>query len=149
MDILSSGEVFREMAKERGMDLQEFSELAEKDEEIDRKVDQRMLDRAEGGMILEARLTGHLLDSSEKEAVKVWLEAPLEVRVERIADREDEKDIEKVKRKVVEREKSEEKRYREYYDIDLFETSFYDMILDTERNDPDEIVEKIIGWCKR
>ncbi len=144
MEILSSGEVFRDMARESDMSLEEFSQLAEKDDEIDKKLDKTMIDRASKGMILEGRLTGHLLHRSDKRAYKVWIDAPLDVRVKRIADREDHQDIEKLKEKVISREKSEAKRYKEYYDIDISDTSFYDMIIDSVENSPEEIVDKIV-----
>lgn len=144
MKLISSGEVFREMAKERDMSLQEFSDLAEKNEEIDKRLDKKMIKKAEEGTILEGRLTGHLLEKSEKDAFKIWLKAPLDVRVNRIADREMVKNKDKLKKRVVKREKSERKRYKDYYNIDLTDTSIYDMTLDSRKNSPDQIVEKII-----
>ena len=143
MEIISSGEVFREMARDRAMSLESFSDLAEENEEIDRKLDDRMIEKAEEGRILEGRLTGHLLDSSDDEAYKVWLEAPLDVRVKRITDREGE-EIEEVKVKVKKREKSERKRYQDYYGIDLLDTSIYDLVLDSDKHSPEEIVKKIM-----
>jgi len=143
MEIVSSGEVFRDMARDRGMSIEDFSDLAEENEEIDRKLDDRMLKKAKEGKILEGRLTGHLLDNSNDEAYKVWLEAPLEVRVKRITDREDE-EIEEVKEKVEKREKSERKRYQDYYGIDLLDTSIYDLVLDSDKHGPEEIVKKIM-----
>ncbi len=144
MDILSSGEVFRDMAKENDMSLEEFSQLAEESEEIDKKLDENMIDRASRGSILEGRLTGHLLHKSDKRAYKVWMEAPLDTRVKRIADRENHQNIEELREKVVRREESEAKRYKEYYDIDISDTSFYDMIIDSVENSPEEIVDKIV-----
>ncbi len=144
MYLLSSGEIFRDMAAENNMSLEEFSRTAEKDEKIDKKLDRRMIDRTEDGMILEGRLTGHLLHMSDKDAFKVWIEAPLDVRVERIADREGDDDMEELKKRVIKREKSEKSRYRSYYDIDLLETSFYDLVIDSASHDPQEIVEAIM-----
>ncbi|MBS3817169.1 MAG: cytidylate kinase family protein [Candidatus Thermoplasmatota archaeon] len=144
MEILSSGEIFREMAEERDMSLEEFSDLAEEDEEIDKKLDKRTIERAEEGMILEGRLTGHLLNMSDKSAFKVWIEASLDVRVKRIADREEVEDLEQLKKRVIKREKSEKKRYRSYYDIDLLDTSIYDAVLDSEKNRPEEIVDRVM-----
>ncbi len=148
MELLSSGEVFRAMAKERDMSLEEFSDLAETDQEIDKKLDERMVKRAEEGMILEGRLTGHLLDRSEKEAYKVWLKAPLDVRINRIADREPIEDEDRLKERVIKREKSEKKRYQEYYDIDLTDMSIYDDIIDSVKNSPKRIVKKIMEGAK-
>lgn len=144
MKLLSSGEIFREMATERDMSLEEFSQVAEKDEKIDKKLDQRMIQRAEEGMILEGRLTGHLLRMSDEEAFKIWIEAPLDVRVRRIANREGHENIEELKNQVIDREKSEKRRYRSYYDIDLLETSFYDLVIDSKSNGPEKIVDMIM-----
>ncbi len=148
MKVISSGEVFRDMAKERDMSLEEFGDLAEENEEIDKKLDQRMIERARKGTILEGRLTGHLLELSEKEAYKVWLRAPLDVRVNRIAEREEVKDKEALKNRVMKRENSEKRRYQKYYDIDLTDTSIYDVIIDSQKNSPEEIVEKMIEGAR-
>jgi len=148
MRLVSSGEVFREMADERDMSLEEFGDHAEEDEEIDKRLDKRMVQKAGEGMILEGRLTGHLLDRSEKDAFKVWLKAPLDVRVDRIADREEVKDRDTLKKRVLKREKSERKRYQKYYDIDLKDISIYDMIVDSEKNGPEMIVEKLIDGAR-
>jgi len=148
MKLVSSGEVFREMAMEKDMSLEEFSDLAEKNKGIDKKLDYRMVQKAEEGMILEGRLTGHLLARSEKEAYKVWLTAPLDVRIDRISEREGVKDKDVLKERVLKREKSEKKRYEEYYDIDLIDISIYDIIIDSENNSPESIVEKIIEGAR-
>ncbi len=145
MDIISSGEIFRDMAKECDLSLEDFSVLAEQDEKIDKELDRRMIRSAEPGKILEGRLTGHLMHDSEKDAYKVWLRAPLDVRVRRIAEREGVKqeDLPELEKRVKRREKSEEKRYRDYYDIDLFDTSFYDLVIASHDHRPEEIVERI------
>ncbi|MFP4051528.1 MAG: (d)CMP kinase [Thermoplasmata archaeon] len=150
MEMHSSGEFFREMAKERDMSLEKFGELAENNIEIDKKVDDRMINTAEPGMVLEARLTGHLMNRSEKKAFKVWIEASLDTRVRRIADREGytEDEIEELKGKVKKREASERKRYKKYYDIDINDTSFYDLVISSEDNNPEEIVEAIMEGVK-
>lgn len=150
MEMHSSGEFFRQMAKERNMTLEEFGELAENNIEIDKKVDDRMISTAEPGMVLEARLTGHLMHRSEKEAFKVWIEASLDTRVRRIAEREGytEDEKEDLKERVKKREASESKRYKKYYDIDINDTSFYDLVISSEENDPEEIVEAIMEGAK-
>lgn len=150
MDMVSSGEFFRQMADEKDMSLEEFGELAENNIEIDKKVDDRMINAAEIGMVLEARLTGHLMNRSEKDAFKVWIEASLDTRVRRIAEREDysEEEIEELQEKVSKRETSERKRYKNYYDIDINDTSFYDLVISSEENSPEEIVEAIMEGAK-
>lgn len=147
LELVSSGEVFREMAEKRGMSLNEFGRLAEEDEEIDRELDSKMLERADRGTILEGRLTGHFLKQSQKKAFKVWLKADRRTRVKRIADRED-GSLEDILQRVKIREKSERVRYKENYDLDLDDKSIYDLVINSQRYSPDEITEKIIEEIK-
>lgn len=131
------------MARERGVSLEEFGDIAEDDETIDRELDDRIVRMAGKGTIMEGRLTGHLINQSEKKAFKVWIEADEDIRIKRIAEREGES-LSEVREKVEKRQKSERKRYREYYDIDLYDKSIYDMVIDSGKNTPEEIVEAII-----
>lgn len=147
MKIVSTGEIFRKMAKENQLSLEEFGKVAEKNEEIDKGLDSRIIDEAEKGRILEGRLTGHMLHRSGRKAFKVWLKADRDTRIKRISDRENEP-VEDVRDKVIHREHSERKRYKKYYDITLHNTSIYDMVLDTKKYSPEEIVEKIMEGLK-
>ena len=147
MEIVSTGEIFRSLAKENQLSLEEFGKIAEKDDEIDKKLDARIVEEAEPGRILEARLSGYMLHRSNIKAYKVWLEADRETRINRIASRENES-FDKIRKKVIEREKSERKRYKEYYNIDLSDKSIYDIIIDSQENLPEEIVDKIMEGLK-
>lgn len=125
----STGKIFRELAEKYGMSLAEFSHLAEKEDTIDRKIDEAAKKAAEEGyVVLDGRLTGWFC--RHVPSLKIWLKAPLEVRVERIAER-DHIPFEEAKIKTLMREKSEIKRYEKYYGINLNDLSIYDLILDT------------------
>jgi cytidylate kinase len=148
-----AGFIFREMAKEMGMDLQEFSKYAETHEEIDKEVDRRQVELArQGNIILEGRLAAWmLLRNGIKPDLTIWFKAPLEVRAERISKREDmDKDI--ALKKMIDREKSEKKRYKEIYNIDLDDLSVYDLVVDTSKWDVEgvfDIVSSAIDNLKR
>jgi len=45
---------------------------------------------------------------------------------------------------MLKREKSEEKRYKKYYNIDIKDTSIYDIIIDSSFKKPEEIIEIIL-----
>ena len=45
---------------------------------------------------------------------------------------------------ILKREKSEANRYKSYYDINLSDTSIYDVIIDSSNMTPEEIVDTII-----
>ena len=56
-----AGDLFRKEAERRGLTLAAFSQLAEKDHEIDRALDRAMLAVArEGHVVLEGRLAGFM-----------------------------------------------------------------------------------------
>ncbi len=143
MDIISTGEIFRELAKEKGYTVEEFGIVAEKDKEIDLELDDRMIEKAQPGNIMEGRLTGQMLNRSSKGAFKVWIEADKDVRLKRIAEREG-MSLKKTKELVDQREKSERKRYIDYYGIDLLDKKIYDLVIDSGKNTPEEIASKII-----
>jgi len=136
---VQAGSVFREMAREKGMSLQEFSVVAEKDKNFDELVDERQKELAkQGNVVIDGRLSGWLIDAD----LKIWLKARLEERVKRVAKREG-KDYETALIETKEREKSELKRYKKLYGIDLNDLSPYDFIINTELWEAEVIVETI------
>lgn len=145
---ISAGTVFRQMASDRGMSLEEFSTLAENDPDFDKEIDETQKKLAnEGNAVVEGRLSGWLIDSD----IKIWLGAPLEVRIERVAGRE-EKNKEKARKETVLREQSEKKRYKEIYNIDMDDISPYHVVLDTSLFDAQgvvEIIESVIASSKQ
>ncbi|AZH26826.1 (d)CMP kinase [Haloplanus aerogenes] len=131
LEHVSGGDIFRELATERGYTPVEFNELAEEDERIDRDLDQRLYEiaRDRDGLVLESRLAGWLAPDAD---FRLWLDAPVNVRAARIADRE-EKSIERAREETLRRERSERKRYSDYYEIPIDDLSIYDLVVNTAR----------------
>lgn len=132
LEHISGGDIFRELAAERDLSLPEFGALAEKDDRIDRNLDQRLrtIARERDDLVLESRLAGWM--ASENADLRVWLDAPLAVRGARIAEREGWSDEEAIKR-TEKREENEGRRYATYYDIDVTDRSIYDISVNTAR----------------
>jgi cytidylate kinase len=141
-DHVSGGDIFRGLADERGLTALELNKLAEEDDAIDRDLDRRLREIAaeRDDVVLESRLAGWM--AGEHADFRVWLDAPLNVRADRIADRED-KAVERARTETRARSESEAKRYEAYYDIDIEDLSIYDLVLNTARLDPDGVVEAI------
>ncbi len=129
---ISAGEVFRQMAEQRGMNLSEFGMLAEREPEIDKLIDCRQKEIAYSldNIIVEGRLSGWMIDEAD---LKCWLSASLERRSCRIQTRDQIKDIETAALLTEERERCESLRYQEYYGIDISDLSPYHIILNSER----------------
>ncbi|MBN2229549.1 MAG: AAA family ATPase [Candidatus Thorarchaeota archaeon] len=126
---VSAGDAFRKLAKERGMTLEEFCRVAEGDGEIDRLIDDTQRIEAEkGNAVIDGQLAAWM--AREHADLKILLTAPLEVRIKRIAAR-DNSDFEYARRETIVREGSEKARYEEYYKVDVSDLSIYDLILNT------------------
>ncbi|MEM0449014.1 MAG: AAA family ATPase [Methanomassiliicoccales archaeon] len=140
-----SGNVFREMAKQHGMSLVEFGALAQRDPRYDRMIDEAMIQRAmqEKDIILEGRLAAHNLTRRGIPAFKVYLDADPYTRAKRIVEREG-NDLERTAREMREREECEAQRYLQWYGIDLKDRGVYDLIVDTAKLTPEEIVDLIL-----
>jgi len=135
---VSGGDIFRDLASERGLTPLELNRRAETDDRIDRNLDRRLRDtaRERDALVLESRLAGWM--AGEYADFRVWLDAPLDVRAARIADRED-KSVETAREETEARAESEARRYREYYGIDIAELGIYDLTVNTARWSPDGV----------
>ncbi len=141
---VSAGVVMRDMAEKMRMSIGEFSKYAESNPEVDLEVDNQQKGLAkEGDCVVDGRLSGHFLDSD----IRIWLKAPLDVRVDRISQR-DGKTKEDAKISLMRREESERKRYREIYGINLDDLDIYDLVINTGKFDVGRIVEIISAAIK-
>jgi cytidylate kinase len=139
---ISGGDIFREIAEERGMSLSQLIAKADENDELDRALDQRLQTVAEqwGAVnkpfILESRLAGWI--AGNRADLRLWLDAPEDVRLQRIEQREEGEAEMRV------REVSEAGRYESYYDIDVTDRSFYDLSINTARWTPRSTVELVL-----
>jgi len=145
---LDGGTVFRALAAARGVDLVEFSALAEGDPSIDLELDAQLATRARlGDIVLESRLAGWIATNEHLEAVRVWIECDGDVRAARVAAREGVP--QEASRAANEaREASERHRYRDYYAIDIDDRSIYDLVLDSGTRTPDELTAVIVAAAR-
>ncbi len=126
---VSSGTIFRQIAKERGLSLEEMSKLTEEDSEIDRMIDERAKEESKQlGVVIDATLAGWMAEDPD---IRIFLLTSFEERIRRIADRED-ISYEESEKETVAREKSEMERFRIYYKVDIEDLSIYDVVLNTE-----------------
>ncbi|HIH88612.1 TPA: AAA family ATPase [Candidatus Bathyarchaeota archaeon] len=137
---VSTGTLFRERAQQLGVSLEEMTRIATGDDAFDRFLDDRAKEETrKGGVVLDATLSGWV---AVKPDLRIYLTAPLDVRVKRIAGREN-RDVREVEKETTLRERNELERFRRYYDFDLSDLSIYDVILNTEHFDAD-IVANIL-----
>ncbi|MET1100870.1 MAG: (d)CMP kinase [Pyrodictiaceae archaeon] len=141
----SAGHVFREMARKAGMSLEEFNRLASSDPRIDLKIDQEVLEIARrGGVVIEGHLVAWIVWSIAD--VVIYVTAPLEERIRRIAARES-RSIRDVARETITREQMQLERYARYYGVDITDYSIFDLVLNTAKlsiNDAYTIIKETV-----
>lgn len=150
LKVLSSGKIFRDEAVRRGMTLLEFSKFAQKhsniDQDLDRKMTQMVLEMGQAGdLIVDSRLQAYLLEREGAKFFGVHVDAPLQIRAERVANREA-KTVEQAMKEISERERSEKARYIKFYRIDIGDLSVYDLLLDSSDKNPQEVADAI--WSR-
>ena len=144
---VSGGDIFRELADDRGLTLSQLIAKADETDEIDRALDRRLRTIAEKWgasskpFVLESRLAGWI--AGNRADLRVWLDAPDEVRVARTRDREEFEAEMRV------REVSEIGRYESYYGIDITDRSFYDLSINTARWSPDTVLSMVLTATER
>lgn len=128
----------RSMAEEKGTTLEELLALAREDDSWDRRLDekQKELARAED-CVIGSRLAMWLLPEAD---LRVYLWGGIDVRAERIHFREGgDHDGRLAETRL--RDERDRERYRRIYGIDNDDSSSADIVINTERYRPDEIVE--------
>ena len=133
---------FRQLAEEKGIPFWDFCAMAEKDDNIDRELDSRMVQMAleHENSILGSRLAIWNMKDAD---LKVYLLASDEERARRIVKREGGSFEERLNQTKT-RDANDSARYKRIYGIDNNDSSFADLVIDTEGKTPEQITDIII-----
>ena len=157
------GGIRRELAREKGMTLEELNEYAKTHEETDVGVDRkaaeeaRKLSRDNDYVIVEGRTQFHFLPESLKIFIKVdfneaakriWKDLQSEKKREQRNEAMYES-LEAMKKRIFEREEEDAQRYLKYYDIDHRDESQYDLVIDSTHISAEEVTSKILDFLKQ
>lgn len=137
---------FRQLAAEKGLTLAQVIENARTDDSYDIFVDNHQVELARAEpCVLGSRLAIWMLKEAD---LKVYLFASDETRAKRILNREG-GDLQKIKDFTAMRDSEDTRRYKKIYNIDNNDYSFSDLIIDTAKLNPEQIVELIIAELKK
>ncbi|MBW2999435.1 nucleoside monophosphate kinase [Candidatus Woesearchaeota archaeon] len=147
----STGDFMRKMAKDRDISLAELNKLAETDTSIDTELDewQAWLGREKDNFVIDSRIGFHFMPDS----IKIFLDVDLNEGAKRIFNtlRPEEKEntsLEKTRENMVKRMASEKLRYDKYYDVDCYDRTHYNLIVDTTNLTPEQVLEKIMEFVE-
>jgi len=157
------GGIRRELAREKGMTLQELNQYAANHPETDVDVDKiaaakaRELEKKGAIVIVEGRTQFHFLP----ESIKIYMKVNPEEGAKRIwkdlqnkaaQEKRNEGNIpsfEAMKKRIYEREEEDAARYKKYYNLDHRDESQYDCVIETTNLTPEQAVEKINTFINR
>jgi cytidylate kinase len=147
------GQLFRDMAKEKGMTLTEFRKICDQDPSLDKKVDDYVtsLPNKHEKFIIESRTAWHFIPQS----IKIYLRVDSKTAAKRIFDGLAEKNnrgnedtaldtIENIEKSILKRRVEDSERYFSFYGIRQDEEKNYDLIVDTTNLTIQEVLEKVI-----
>lgn len=155
----SSGDLFRSIGKERGVDVLQANLNAEKNAEIDYLVDARLreIGDTDDNIVLDSRTAWHWIPHS----FKVFLDVDLPLAAERIlrgmdiarmASEHVSLDPKEYAHILQSRLDSENRRYKALYDIDPNDKENYDLVIDTAEFEEDDVIKMVVdgfqGWIK-
>lgn len=151
------GDLRRKIAKTKDMTLTEYNKLGETDPATDLKFDayQKKLGQTQDNFIIEGRTSWFFiphsiklyLDIQEKEGANRVFK---ELRKQNLRNEDiDLKSMAAVLASHRRRKKSDIKRYKKYYNIDVFDEKNYDYVLDTTNLNINQVLERIYNYIQK
>ncbi|MBP5170703.1 MAG: DUF4301 family protein [Bacteroidales bacterium] len=150
-EYFSTGALQRKLAAEKGMNTLDMNKMSESSIDVDKYIDDylRNIEADKSGSktyILDSRLAWHFVPSS----FKVYLTVRPEIAAERVMN--DHKrtgepttaSLQETIDSLRERQQSEIRRYRKFYDIDYRELSNYDLVVDSSCLTPGQVADRIL-----
>ncbi len=157
------GGIRRELAREKGMTLEELNVYArthpETDVDVDKKAaaEAREMERKGKVVLVEGRTQYHFLP----ESIKIYIKVDPEEGARRIwndlqqketQQQRNEGDItsfEQMKKRTRQREEEDALRYKKYYGINHRDEKQYDFVIDTTKMTADEATKKVLLYIKK
>lgn len=144
------GDIFKEEAKKRGMNAEEFNAFCMNDPSYDFFIDKKTeeLGKSLKGqkVIFDSRLAWHFVP----ESFKVYVDLDEEEMAKRLAnsDREGKEkfdNIESAKKSLKSRRQLEIDRYKKLYNVDIEDLSNFDYILDSSSKTPEQLATELLA----
>ena len=140
---ISAGLLFRKIAKEKKLSLEELGKKALEDDSIDKLVDERTVIEAEkGNVVIDGQLAGWVL--RDKSDLRIFLTAPENVRLQRIATR-DKVTLQEAEIQTRQRESIQIERYLRHYGFKVEDRSIYHLVLDTSIGSIEDIAQVLVA----
>lgn len=153
-EIYSTGKVQRELAREMNMTTLEMNQLMCSDPKYDTMIDDATArisrENRDKNIIFDSRLAWNFVE----ESFKVFLSVELDVAAKRVfhdnrGKEEQYTSIEQAKELLKARAITEDKRYKDMYNLDYFNYDNYNLVIDSTYNTPEVIASIIMEEAKK
>lgn len=147
------GQIFRDMALEKGMTLPELRKICENDPTFDNKIDDYVikLSQEKNAFVIESRTAWHFIPQS----IKIFLKVNSRVAAERIHKALSEENnrgnedlkpdsIEKIEKSILRRRIEDSDRYFSHYGIHQDTESNYDIVINTTKLTIQEVFDEVL-----
>ena len=145
-DVISAGDIFRDIAAARGISVIELNELAKRDRSIDDMLDRRSTELGQtlDHTVFDSRLAWHFV----KKSFKVFLLVKTKEAARRVfsgenRNAEEYRSIEEVEEGLKLRADLEQERFLNLYGLDYYDGSNYDLIIESTDASPKQIAAEI------
>jgi cytidylate kinase len=138
---VNGGEIFRSAASERKISIEEFSALCKDNLDVDKSLDntlKQIMISPDSPEIIESRLCGWWAQELKLDCIKIWISVSDIERAKRIQKREGgnfEDSLEKSRK----RQMDDMERYVTLYNINLDDLSPYDLIVEADEKNEDDV----------
>ena len=149
----STGNIFRQLAMEKGLSVEEFNrqinEAASRgDHSVDKMIDDTTarIGEERDNVVFDSRLAWHFAPKS----FKVFIITDIDEASRRVfndslrANSESYDSQDTCRKALISRQKLETVRYKEIYDIDYYDMSNYNLVIESTSASPDEIAQEIL-----
>ena len=152
-EIVSTGNIFRQLAMEKGLSVEEFNKQVNEaasrgDRSVDKMIDDTTTKIGEerDNVVFDSRLAWNFAPKS----FKVFVITDIDEAARRVfndslrANSESYESQEACKKALINRQKLETVRYKEIYDIDYYDMSNYNLVIESTNASPAEIAQEIL-----
>jgi len=146
----STGDFQRELAKEHCLTITQLGELEAKDKNFDIMVDKKteQIAKTKDNFVIDSWLAPHFVPK----AIKIFLECDEKVRAKRRLPQKRKTEqfstIEDAIKDMRQRVNCNRERWLKYYNYDFLDIKNYDLVVDTTKLKPEQIVGKILEFVK-
>ena len=149
-EIYSTGAFQREVARNMGITTLELNKRLREDPSLDYVIDdavkQLSIERAQDKLIFDSRMAWHFADKSFKIFLTIEpCEAARRVMLNQRGSEEFYADEDEACAKLIERSQVEQARFMQIYGVDYYDFNNFDLIVDTTRRTPEEILDIIMA----